>query len=125
MPHLPERPSDTPPPGSTAPALPAQPNPPAPINPVSLLVKVRDDAPSSPHTHAHAGPSRAPAAAAHSDAEKLRASVARQAENRRRADRWADRMMEETLDRAAFKRGVSDSLTSSPHHFSYMVTMAR
>ncbi|RSH95683.1 hypothetical protein EHS25_000775 [Saitozyma podzolica] len=114
MPHLPERPSDTPPPaGFTAPALPAQPNPPAPINPVSLLVKVRDDASSSPHTHAHAGPSRTPAAAAHSNADKLRASVARQAENRRRADRWADRMMEETLDRPAFKRGVSGAYTGT------------
>lgn len=40
------------------------------------------------------------------DTSSLRASYTRKAELQRTAEKWSDRMMESTLDRATFKRAV-------------------
>lgn len=42
-----------------------------------------------------------------SDAESLRRDLHRRAELSRKADKWGDKMMEEVIDRRAFKRAVS------------------
>lgn len=48
------------------------------------------------------------------DAACLRVSFARRAGHQRNAELWADRMMEETLDRATFKQAVRRSMPATP-----------
>lgn len=91
--------------------------PPAPRNPVRLSVTARD------HSQPSAGPSTASstrvqanstpsvdasiAPAGGEDAEALKRAAIRKAQLQRRVERWMDKLMEETVDRATFKKSVS------------------
>lgn len=65
-------------------------------NPVRLSVATRDPKLAGQE----AGPSN------YSEKERLLRGRNRNEEIRRKGDKWADKMMEETLDRETFKRGV-------------------
>ena len=91
--------------------------PPPPRNPVRLSVAARD------HPQPSAGPSTASSARVHTtsvpsgnnniapaggeDAEALKRAAVRKAQLQRRVERWMDELMEETVDRATFKKTVS------------------
>ncbi|KGB75133.1 hypothetical protein CNBG_0971 [Cryptococcus deuterogattii R265] len=102
---------------AAAPTIPAPVVPPAPRNPVRLSVAARD------HHQPSAGPSTASsvrvqadsipsgdasiAPAGGEDAEALKRAAIRKAQLQRRVERWMDKLMEETVDRATFKKSVS------------------
>jgi len=56
----------------------------------------------------------APSISNNTDIHDLRASYTRKAELQRIAERWADRMMEDTLDRQTFKRAVRHTCIIHP-----------
>ncbi|KIR56965.1 hypothetical protein I315_00124 [Cryptococcus gattii Ru294] len=102
---------------AAATSAPAPVVPPAPRNPVRLSVTARD------HSQPSAGPSTASstrvqanstpsvdasiAPAGGEDAEALKRAAIRKAQLQRRVERWMDKLMEETVDRATFKKSVS------------------
>lgn len=97
-----------------SPPAPAPLVPPAPRNPVRLSVAARD------HPQPSAGPSSARVDVTSipsgdvsisppggEDAEALKRAAIRKAQLQRRVERWMDKLMEETVDRATFKKTVS------------------
>lgn len=102
---------------AAAPNTPAPVVPPAPRNPVRLSVAARD------HYQPSAGPSTASSTRVQADsipsvdasiapaggeeAEALKRAAIRKAQLQRRVERWMDKLMEETVDRATFKKSVS------------------
>ncbi|OWZ33188.1 hypothetical protein C351_05419 [Cryptococcus neoformans c8] len=96
-----------------SPPAPAPLVPPAPRNPVRLSVAARD------HPQPSAGPSSARVDVTSipsgdvsisppggEDAEALKRAAIRKAQLQRRVERWMDKLMEETVDRATFKKTV-------------------